>query len=195
MPESTSEMWLAYVDESESYRHLDPDTYLLAAAVLTEGVCESTRQVLRRLLLRGQRKLHWHDESPTRRRRIINALAELDVLNVVVVRAGVAGERSERRRRQCLERLLHELAASGVEQVHLEARQERQNQRDRALLDTLRSRQVVPGHVRVEHCPGPSEPLLWLPDAVCGAVTADRCAEPRYLKSLQQQIEVHHIGP
>lgn len=61
--------------------------------------------------------------------------------------------------------------------------------------DTLRARRVLPRQVHVDHRPGPSEPLLWLPDAVFGAVVADRCAEPEYLKPLAHLIETHYIGP
>lgn len=63
------------------------------------------------------------------------------------------------------------------------------------MLETLRARRALSRRVRVEHWPGPSEPLLWLPDAVCGAVVADRCDESEYLKQLIGLIETHHIGP
>ncbi|MGH3322407.1 MAG: hypothetical protein ACRDN9_19980 [Streptosporangiaceae bacterium] len=55
-------MWRAYVDEPESNRRLDPDTYLLAGAVLDEEACGPTREALRALRFPGARKLRWYDE-------------------------------------------------------------------------------------------------------------------------------------
>ncbi|KWW97666.1 hypothetical protein TH66_19195 [Carbonactinospora thermoautotrophica] len=60
----------AYVDESESDQRRDPGVYLLGAALVPAPVMEQARDVLRGLLLPGQRKLHWHNESDKRRRLI-----------------------------------------------------------------------------------------------------------------------------
>lgn len=143
-------MWRAYVDESESNQRLDPHTYLLAAALIDDEHTAEARAEVRGLLRPGQCKLHWREESAESRARITKAVAALPALHVIVVRTGVPGERSERRRRKCLERLVYELAARR-ELAHLTW--------------MVRSRAVHPG-MQLDHVPGPGEPLLWIPDTI-----------------------------
>ncbi len=144
---------------------------------------------------RGQRKLHWHDESEARRRKIAAAVAGLDVLHLVVIRTGChASERSERRRRKCLERLLLELEAAGVADVCMEARERHQNDRDVDLLKTMRSRGSLSAGMRLDHAYGPSEPMLWIPDAVAGAVTAARLGRPGHREQIEGALQEYVIG-
>ncbi len=147
------------------------------------------------LRVKGERKLHWYHETPKRRRWIVDTLAELAALHLVVVRAGLPGERSEKRRRKCLEKLLYELHRAGVGHVSVEARQQKQNGRDRDLLAALRARRQLPAILRMDHVDGPAEPLLWAPDAVAGAVVADRCGTPEYLKEIGHLVGIHEIYP
>jgi len=83
------------------------------------------------LRIKRQHKLHWHMEPARRRRLIAQTVAELDALHLVVVRSCLPGENSERRRRKCLERLLYELDQHAVTCVCAEAREAKQNARDR----------------------------------------------------------------
>jgi len=97
---------------------------------------------------------------------------------------------SERRRRLCLRRLLCELDAAGVAQVHLEAREARQNGRDLQLLGALRAQQAIGPRIRMHHQPGPREPLLWMPDLVAGAVGAARQGRVAYRVQLDGVLTV-----
>ena len=58
--------------------------------------------------------MRWTDESSLRRMEVVEAIAELPIEGVVVVRTGRRGEALERRRRACLARLLQELTSLGV---------------------------------------------------------------------------------
>lgn len=195
MTEPAGGGWCAYVDESGSNPSLDPDTYVLAAACLPESSHEPARDLLRALRLTPAGKLHWYNETATRRRKLVEQLCGLEALHLVVVRSGLPGERPERRRRHCLTRLLHELDQAGIAQVSCEARQRKQNQQDRELVNMARSQHAISQRLRIDHMPGPAEPLLWLPDIICGAVVADRCGHGEYLTSLRHLVETHHIGP
>lgn len=187
----TGSGWLAFVDESEPDTRVDPGTYLLAAAIVERDHVDRVAEKLRSQLLPGQRKLHWRDESTLRRTQLSAVVGELDMLHLVVVRTGGRdGERSERRRRLCLQRLLSELDATGVHQVVLEARQVKQNQADRDLLDALRAAKQVERTLRMEHVPGPENSVLAAADIVCGAVAADRQGEPTHLIPLKRQLTV-----
>jgi len=101
----------AWVDESIRVAGPGEGLYVLAAAV-THVRCEAIRGDLRQLLLKGQRRLHWRDEGSSRRRKISERIAGLDIAAVVVVGTPVARKKQGRARRICLERLLHSSASS-----------------------------------------------------------------------------------
>mgnify|MGYP001314738047 CR=1 FL=1 len=183
-------MWQAFIDESESDRRRDPDVYILSAALVDQADLADARAEIRRLLRPGQRKLHWRAESDRTREVIAKTIASLPALHVIVVRVGRPGERSERRRRKCLERLAYELDHRGVLHLTAEAREPKQNAADLHHFRNLRAAQRIQPRMRLYHVPGPGEPLLWLADAVAGAVTAARTGAPRYLQMLDGLIEL-----
>jgi hypothetical protein len=144
------------------------------------------------LRLPSQPKLHWRDENDNRRMLGIKTIATLPALHLVVVRAA-ADERSERRRRLCLRRLLCELDQTGVVQVVLERRQRRQDQADSQLLSALRAAKAVRSGLRMEHAVGDAEPLLWLPDFVAGAAGAARRGAHSYVDQLAGLVHVIEV--
>jgi hypothetical protein len=187
----------AFVDESQSNSARDPDTYILAAAVCDGAVLAATRQSFAGLRLKGQHKLHWRDEGEKRRQEIAATIAAAPLRHLIVVRDGQPGEKPERRRRHCLERLLYELDQLGVGTVTFESRGRKDDKRDRDMLDALRTKRVVATDLRMEHVAGPREALLWVADAVCGAVVQSRTGESIYLEMIQASVEIQVIviGP
>jgi len=110
------------------------------------------------------------DESAPRRRKIAAAVADLQALHVIVVGRQMDPSRQERARRKCLERLLHLLAEAQVERVVLESRSPRLNAADGSLVDMLRVRNAIPAMLRISTERPETEPLLWVADAVAGAI-------------------------
>jgi hypothetical protein len=47
--------------------------------------------------------------------------------------------------------------------------------------------------VRVEHVAGPVEPLLWIADIVCGAVSQARSGKSTFLDSLHPHVTIIEI--
>ena len=45
----------------------------------------------------------------------------------------------------------------------------------------------------MKHRRGPEEPLLWIPDALCGALTSSRTGEGRWLEKIEAQIHITEI--
>ena len=185
---------VAFLDESQSHRDLDPDTYVLAASVCAPVMLQPARHALSNLRLKGQRKLHWRDESEPRRQLITDMIAEMPLEHVIVVRDGRAGERPERRRRHCMERMLYELDQLAVATATFESRGRPDDRRDRAMLDALRARKMITSELRIAHQRGHEEALLWVADAVCGAVTQQRVGNSSYLKTIADQVRVQVIG-
>ena len=155
----------AFVDESYS-----EDRYAFGAAILCPVDIGVARERMRALLLPGQRKVHWRDEGSKRRRQILDVIASIPSNHLVVTRKSPRSERPERRRRLCMERLVVELAEREVELAVFESSLRRDDQRDRDLLKALRVRRVVTSSLKIDHRLGSTEPLLWIPDALCGVV-------------------------
>lgn len=162
----------AFVDESYS-----ENRYAFGAAILRTVDLDNARERMRALLLPGQRKVHWRDENTKRRDQILTVIASIPSDRLVVVRTSLRQERPERRRRLCMEQLVVELAEREVELAVFESRLRRDDQRDRDVLKALRVRLVVTPNLKIEHRLGPAEPLLWIPDALCGVVRAPAVVE------------------
>ncbi len=162
----------AWVDESMRLRMDEPGCYVLAAVVVDPAGCEPARDALRALLLKGQRRLHWRDESAGRRQQVIACVAGSGVCAVAVAGSPVERAKQERARRVCMERLLYELHAMGVERVFFESRTPSLNQRDAVMVAAMHSSGTISTRLWVEHQQPLQEPLLWAADAVAGAVAS-----------------------
>lgn len=176
------------VDECEAIR--EGHTYSLAASLIETKKLDDVRDAMRALTPPGMAKLHWHDaETTTQRLQLAQAVADLRfVEHIVVVLAGHAAERPERRRRRCMARLLTELHDLAVEHVLIEAREPKQNARDRQFLDSMRAQRRIPATLRMDHEPGPAEPALAVADIVAGAVLASYSGEGRCRKLIEHKL-------
>jgi hypothetical protein len=168
--------------------------YLLATTVADPGECDPIRDTLRGLLVGRTPRLHWRDQTPRRRRFIAGVLADLAVTHTVVVGMPLDQARQERARRQCMERLFHELHALAVVRVWIEARTASLNNRDQTMIAALRSRQVLPDSLTFDFARPVQEPMLWLPDAIAGAVGMHyRKDDDSPYQSIADRITEHSI--
>jgi hypothetical protein len=182
----------AFVDESMRLTPDNQGTYLLAAVVCDPVACDPVREMLRSLRYRRQPRLHWHAEEDPRKTKIAESIGALSLSATVVVGMPLATSKQERARAKCMETLLPELEAQGVTQVWLEARTPSLSRTDMRLVDALRSQRRITPAIRVDTALPSEEPMLWLPDAVAGAVSASRYGRPEYLALIGtvQQIEI-----
>lgn len=186
----------AYIDESIAYDAMASQRiYTLVAVLVPYEVIDHARHHMVTLRPRGAKKLHWHAASPELRLQIAETLTELEVFPVLCQRAQPQGESEERGRRICLKTSLSILGRSGVSLATAESRGPAQDRRDIALVKHLRSSRWLESRLTLMHAPGPSEPLLWLADAVCGASTARFAGHDDYFDLLarRMQLEVHHL--
>ncbi|WP_147138928.1 DUF3800 domain-containing protein [Stackebrandtia albiflava] len=151
-----------------------PNSYIMAAALVEDEDAESVRHLVSKLKPKRHKKLHWNEEPSDSRLMIATTLSNCRLVHVVVVRTGVPGDRPERRRRHCLERLAYELHLFGITSITAEARDGASNRRELEYLNRMRSAQRISSALRLHHVPGPGEPLLWIADAVAGAVGISR---------------------
>ena len=102
-------MLYVYVDESQR-----SGRYLLSAVVVDADSVRVLRRLVRKLLLPGQRRLHFHNESNRRRREVASAIVALDV-DVFVVVCHPSRGRSERdARAHCLEVVVRHVQGLGA---------------------------------------------------------------------------------
>ncbi|MGW5142681.1 hypothetical protein ACWEPH_26790 [Nocardia beijingensis] len=184
-------MLTAWGDESGSQPDRDPGTYIFAAALIEKDDVEAIRKTMRGLLLPSETKVHWHGSSPERRQELVGVVAELPVCSIIVVRHD-PGANDRRHRRKCLEYLFPQLAHMSCRNVTLESR----GGMDRSDLDILqkfRARRVIDATMRIEHQRGRAEPVLAVPDIVCGAIVQHRVGNSAYLNALGGLIDLQVI--
>lgn len=197
LPSAPMSVFDAWIDESGSHQRVDPGTYILSAVISEAAKAAAAREAMRSLLVgRRHRKLHWRDEDRGRQLTIAATVAKLDVEHLVVVRSRPdSSDHPERQRRLCMERLLPELVALGVGRAVVESRGPKDDRQDHRTLDYLRRRRMLGGQLRLDHVGGPAEPMLWIPDACCGAVTQLRCGDPEHYALIETKVTLLEIEP
>lgn len=184
----------AWGDESGSNAAIDPGTYILGAVMGFESGIEQARTAMSALKLGAERKIHWQRDSPQRHMSVIGAIESVPVEGFVVVRCAL-NDTAERSRRKCLEAMLAHLEDCGCVQLTLESRGAKPDRRDGDLLESLRRKHHPGRAVRLYHEPGPKEPMLWIADALCGAVSQYRCGNKQYLDRISRTVDVRIIDP
>ncbi|WP_054814517.1 hypothetical protein [Nocardia arizonensis] len=184
-------MLTAWGDESGSQPDADPDTYIVAAALIEEDDVELVRKTMSGLLLPTEKKVHWHGSSEVRRFELIQAVAELPICSITVVHHS-QGAKDRRGRRKCLEYILPHLSHLECSGITMESRGPKDNS-DLDIVQKFRARKVIDDRLRMRFQIGRTEPVLSVPDVVCGAVVQHRVGNPAYLDLLRSMVEIHEI--
>ncbi|MCG2800407.1 MAG: hypothetical protein L6367_17965 [Cellulomonas sp.] len=184
----------AFLDEASALRPADQQEYLVCAALIADAECHDVREHLRPLLLPGQIKFHWTDESERRRADIVARITELGPMSVVVSHLDSRRRRVERYRRKCLESLYLELVSMEVFDLTLESRSGPQDREDRAHIVALQG-QGLDRHLRIGHVRGGDEPLLWIADTVLGAINSAYLGRSRHIERLRSTLLIETRTP
>jgi hypothetical protein len=185
------EPFRAYVDES---LRLSARLYLMAAVFVDGARAESHRTVLRGLLRKGQRRLHWRDEDDRRRAALIEAVAALRPRGIVVIGTGMDPRHQERARRKCMERLLWNLYERGIAEAVFERRSNDLDNRDRQMVAMLRGRHLASSRLPVLWESPEAEPLLWLPDLVAGAASMAEGDSDAFWKEIEAGLSIDRFN-
>jgi len=186
--------FVAFIDESSALRPPSRQDYMVCAAIVGVDDLEIIREELRPLLLPGQIKLHWTDERRSRRRKIIETLSSIDSMQAIITHRSDVTKKTERYRRKCLEQIYFELSEMHIYNVTLESRQKAQNQKDVAHIVALQGQGQIPS-VQLSHVRGGDDPLLWIPDAVLGALNSAHSGEKQYWETLTDKIVLNRTTP
>ncbi|PVE04340.1 hypothetical protein Y717_12585 [Streptomyces scopuliridis RB72] len=156
----------------------------MSAVVLASYEVQQARDVMAALLLKGQRKLHWRDESANRRLFLSRRAASIESEVVIATWCGMDSARQERPRRKAQQILLAALADRGVTEALFESRGPVRDKGDIAGLAGLRRSGALPDSLRVGHVAGPAEHALWAADVAVGAFGAALDGKPEYWTEL-----------
>ncbi|WP_286307572.1 hypothetical protein [Agromyces mangrovi Wang et al. 2018] len=184
-------MVTAFIDESQLGGTGSGLRFMLTATIPFSADCDPMREELLRLLPKNRSKLHWNESVASARRDLIDMIGRLDLMHWIVYQDSTAGESPERVRRSCIEMLAWELQGLQlVDAAMFESRGPADDNRDRRMFDALRSRRVLQSPLKVDHLPGPEEAMLWIPDAVSGAVNERDRGDESYFETLRHQIQL-----
>ena len=179
----------AWVDESMRPKGTDERMYLLGAVVADPICCDPARDELRKALPKGARKLHWTDMENRENRKVTEMVTEFDMAHMVVIGTPLDHRKQEHARAKCMERLLWELGEIEVTRVFLEQRTQSLNERDMKLVRHLRGKKSIPSFLRVDIERPSTEPMLWVPDQVLGALGDAESDETVWLDQYKGAIE------
>jgi len=154
--------------------------YLLVAGVVVPGDLDSTRRMLRGLVLPGQRRLHMKDENDQRRRSIATTIAVSGV-TATIYDAGRRYRNERDRRAACLRALITDAAQRGDAMLVLEQDDTLLSWDNQRLIEFTREADCRET-LRYKHRRAAGELLLAIPDAIawCWAKGGDwrRRVEP-----------------
>lgn len=148
----------AFVDESERNRH-----YLLCAAIVQPEDLGALRKRLVRLLLPGQRELHFKREKCQRQRFLSDAIARFPV-TTRLYRTPCCPRTTELARQRCLTRAVQDLLDLRGHRLVLDTRQHR-DRHDIATIQRVLGAHPAQTRLTYEHVDSTFEPLCWIADA------------------------------
>ncbi len=148
----------AFVDES-----IRGQRYLLGCVLVEARSLTTVRRALVDIKI-ANRRVHFTNESPKRRREILELIASLPVRSFVVVCRRTHGVKEVDARSACLRTIVGQLQRDEVGRMVLESRQD--DREDVRLIERVRSTQP---RLVFEHRRPKEEPLLWVADAITWA--------------------------
>jgi hypothetical protein len=138
----------------------------LAAVRVEFGDLRRSRARMRDQLPPGTRRLHFVKKNDANRRRAFAAIARLDLEHLIV--EGPPAKRPTDQRVEALAVVVSWALERGVERIVLERDENNVGVDRRVMRDAVRAA-GRPDAIEYVHLAAPSEPLLWIPDAVVWA--------------------------
>ncbi|WP_128683216.1 hypothetical protein [Actinomyces qiguomingii] len=185
---------VAYGDESVRRRGVREPTYLLGAYIRDDSAPDLASELM--ALVRG-RKLHWRDSIPRVQEEACRIISSHGGGHLIVAARPLAeGVREESARQQALMTLMTILSVDyGVDELVLERRQQKQDDKDRAVFAVARKSGMVSADFKLRHEYGAQQPMLWVPDQVLGAY-GDACmGKTTAWTLLEPHVRIETIHP
>lgn len=163
---------IGLVDESLRQHGGGAGFNFLAVARVRPEVGATARATLRDVLRKGQRRFHWRTDSERDRLRFLEVVANSEVGATVVYQRPVRRRKQEQARVRCLWEAMGQFGVWGIERLLIESRGEPRDSWDRREVIAAQQAGLVPKTLTYRHEAAVDEPLLWIADAVAGAMSA-----------------------
>jgi hypothetical protein len=166
--------------------------YVIGAGVLVandDDLVDIRKQVIELLgSPRRRRPFHWVTEGPVMRAAAIELIGQLPIEAHAIVGAADSQHHLEHTRERCLRELFRAVEGQEIDRLMIESRERSvavvgQNRRDFETLIEARHAQELRPTVRYQWVLK-EEPLVWLADAVAGAVLAAERGDMTWLSKL-----------
>lgn len=186
---------IAFMDES--LRRRGKGLYLLALAIVVADDLDDARHRVRSVLRPRQPRFHWRNDAEPERTAMLTELAEISRLTVAGYAYQPMPTRQDRARALCLERVTWDLNTLGVSHLVIESREPRNDKKDAATIEQARRAGKASPSLTYAFERPIIEPLLWLADAACGAISAHLAeGDSHYVDQLPAGlVQVTHIRP
>ena len=171
---------LALVDESIVIA--GAGCYLLACVVLPDDRRAKVRREVRRAAVGNH--FHWKDEREDAQFRMLAVLAGGATRLFAHVRRPTVRREHEGVRATLLNALLDDLAKTTTLDLLLESRQRVNDLKDRQVIAGAVADHRISSDINYGHSGPDQEPLLWLADALAGAVMAQVRGDGKFVASL-----------
>lgn len=165
---------LVFVDES--LRQSATGLSVVTAVVISPDDLAEAQYQLRGLLLRGQVRFHWRDESEPRREQMVRVLSGMTIAGICYLVRDCPARHLERARAISLTRMLWDLKRDAPTRLTIESRREL-DRRDTRTISAARKSGHYPERMKFDFLPPANEPLLWAADAIAGVVSAHAAGE------------------
>lgn len=144
--------------------------YVVAATIVVTDEATTKAALDKVLTVPGRtRPFHWNQEGPQAKANMMNCLEEVAAVTHVCVHSPTGRKKTGSARARSLRRILPLLLADGVDDLVIESRSTIDDQRDKKVILDVLKELGRPGGLRYDWH-SKRDPMMWMADAVCGAV-------------------------
>lgn len=141
----------------------------MGAVLVAPGKLARLRRDLRGLRKTGERRIHFHEESPSYRRLLLSEFAATGAIRGRVYYS--VRKNAVQAREACLRALLGDLATLACQRLVIESRESRDKHDRKTIYEAVRSASALET-MTYEHMKPYEEPLLWPADGLIWAYGA-----------------------
>ena len=148
--------------------------YVIAGALLLEAdsledpTCAEMRQKVEAILNGREKPFRWKDEGVEKKGAMIG-LIESEACAIAAISEPGMRFHQRQMRAECLRSICVTLAEEGATSLVIESRRE-QDSDDTDTVQAAKKQELLPSSFPEPTFAGKEEPLLWLPDAIAGAI-------------------------
>lgn len=170
--------------------------YVLAGVALEGKRKAIVRRAVRKIPVSGRRQFHWKGEEERERFAMIDVLVNEAASLFAYVQRPAPHRFHERGRAEMLGQLLGDLCRSGAVDLVIESRQSYRDQLDRQTIIQAQAAGTASNDLSYGHVIPAQEPLLWLADALAGAVMASTRKANQYISAFpRSRLTVRRMTP